>query len=477
MIKTKWVDSIPRIPLNDYPRPQMVRNNWQCLNGTWEYSVIDINSAQNIAHGEILVPFAIETALSGVCRQFLPDERLHYKRKFEIDGYKNEGRVLLHFEAVDWKCTVYVNGCIAGNHTGGYLPFTLDITALLIDGENTLEVSVTDPTDTNWQQRGKQVLEPKGIWYTATSGIWQTVWLEVVPEAYIKSIRLTPCIDLESISIYVDSSINETASIEISDSEETVLKTTINTNCENIISFPAPKLWSPENPFLYDVRIVTDSDSVKSYFGMRSVSMQTGPAGLERLLLNKKPIFLNGPLDQGYWPESGMTPPCDEAIIFDLQGMKDLGFNTIRKHIKIESRRWYYHADRLGLLVIQDMPNGGKSIAGALRTMKAVVFGDFMDDSTEKSYGLANRSDDDSRSNYEQELAGMLNHLHNSPSVIIWCPFNESWGQFDAKRIYEKVKSMDKTRPVYHASGCFVQICGYLRSIHTYKLKLMTPPK
>jgi len=467
----------PDSPLGEYPRPQMLRDNWQNLNGRWEYAVTDINDLPEDMDGEIIVPFAIESALSGVRRQFLPTEKLNYKRTFTVDDTENSNRVLLHFEAVDWKCTVYVNGCIAGNHTGGYLPFSFDITALVIDGENTIEVSVTDPTDSNWQQRGKQRLKPQSIWYTATSGIWQTVWLESVPAVYIKSLKITPCTDLESVSIYVDSSINEPADVEISEPDGTVLKAEIQTNSENIISFPMPRLWNPEDPFLYDLKVTTDSDSVTSYFGMRSVSLEMGPAGRERLLLNGKPVFLNGSLDQGYWPESGMTPPCEDAIIFDLQGMKDLGFNTIRKHIKVEPRRWYYHADRLGLLVIQDMPNGGKSIASALRTMKAVAFGDFMDDTTEKSFKLADRLPLNSRETYENELEGMLAHLHYYPSIIIWCPFNESWGQFDAKRIYKKVKEIDKSRLVDHASGWYDQRCGDFRSIHTYKLKLKTPPK
>jgi beta-galactosidase/beta-glucuronidase len=477
MIKTKWADTIPKIPLDDYPRPQMARDNWQCLNGRWEYAIIDINGSFVDAEGEILVPYAIETALSGVCEKFLPTQKLHYTRKFSVNGYKNSGRVLLHFEAVDWKCIVYVNGCAAGSHTGGCLPFTFDITALIMDGENTLKVSVTDPTDTHWQQRGKQTLNPRGIWYTPTSGIWQTVWLEIVPEAYIKSLRITPCTDLESVSLFIESSIDETAEIEITEPEGTFIKTAVGTNIENIISIPLPRLWSPEDPYLYNIKIITVSDSVKSYFGMRSVALEPGPAGRERLLLNKEPIFLNGPLDQGYWPESGMTPPCDDAIIFDLQEMKNLGFNAIRKHIKVESRRWYYHADRLGIMVIQDMPNGGKSIAGALRTMKAVAFGDFIDDTTEKAHKLANRGPQESRDNYEEELEGMLMHLHNSPSIVIWCLFNESWGQFDAKRIYEKVKAIDKSRLVDHSSGWYDQKCGDFRSIHTYKLKLKTPPK
>ena len=477
MIKTQWADKIPKIPLTEYPRPQMQRDNWQCLNGLWEYAVTDINDMPEAMDGQIKVPFAIESAASGICRKFLPTEKLIYKRTFTVDDYKNEGRVLLHFEAVDWKCTVFVNGCVAGTHTGGYLPFSFDITALLIDGENTLEVSVTDPTDTNWQQRGKQVLEPRTIWYTATSGIWQTVWLEVVSASYIKSLKITPCTDLESVSIYVDSASNETAVVEILESDEIIKKVKINTNSENILSMPDPRLWTPEDPFLYDLKVSTTDDSVASYFGMRSVSLEPGPAGRDRLMLNKKPVFLNGPLDQGYWPESGMTPPCDDAIIFDLQGMKDLGFNTIRKHIKVEPRRWYYHADRLGLLVIQDMPNGGNGIAGALRTITAIAFGDTLDDTYDKIKKLADRHTDESQMNYEFELEDMLDHLHNSPAIVIWCPFNESWGQYDAVRIYEKVKKIDKSRLIDHASGWYDQGCGDFRSIHTYKIKLKTPPK
>ncbi|MBN2882264.1 MAG: glycoside hydrolase family 2, partial [Clostridia bacterium] len=258
--------------------------------------------------------------------------------------------------------------------------------------------------------------------------------------------------------------------------ENVIKRLTLESNETASIEITDPRIWSPEDPFLYDIEITTEADSVKSYFGMRSVSLAMGPAGRDMLLLNGKPVFLNGPLDQGYWPESGMTQPCEEAIVFDLQSMKDLGFNTIRKHIKIESRRWYYHADRLGLAVIQDMPSGGREMTGYLRDVLGIVFHNMQPDNDSAAYEAALRESTDSRKSYEDELEEMIVHLHNHPSVIIWCPFNEAWGQFDSVRIYEFIKQLDPSRLVDHASGWFDQGCGDFRSVHTYKKSLKAPP-
>ncbi len=483
-IHTKWANTIDyESPLNEYPRPQLQRDNWQSLNGTWKYAITETGTAApDPMDGKITVPYAVETSLSGVCRPFLPKETLHYKRVFIVENYKSGHRVILHFEAVDWQCDVLVNNQLAGSHTGGYIPFSFDITDLINEGSNELHVSVTDPTDSNWQQRGKQVLEPKVIWYTATSGIWQPVWIEVVPKNHIQSLKITPNLTTDSVSIVVKSVEDTDVSIEISAGENSLSTNEASSNSPIELTIPDIRVWSPDDPFLYGLKVTLIEnrkplDEVISYFGMRSISLKEGPALRNQVMLNSKAIFLNGPLDQGYWPESGMTPPCDEAAIFDLESMKNLGFNMIRKHIKVESRRWYYHADRLGLLVIQDMPNGGKGMASHFQTMKTIAFGTSSPDNNDKAYNLANRQPADSRTNYETELYDMLNHLHNAPSIIIWCPFNEAWGQFDAKRIYTKIKQADPSRLVDHASGWYDQKSGDFRSIHTYKIKLKTPPK
>jgi len=464
-------------PLNEYPRPQLKRSNWTNLNGMWEYAVTVSDENPPLEYtGKITVPFAIETSASGVMKNFNPGDCLHYRRFFEISKNDNK-RVILHFEAVDWKCDVYLNGIKIGSHTGGYIPFSFDITDFSVNGENELKVSVTDPTDTHWQQRGKQKLNPSGIWYTPTSGIWQTVWLEEVPEEYIDSLTVTPSKELDSVEITVNSASSADCSIRILQNKETIMERSIPSNSPFVIPVENPQLWTPESPFLYDMEITLGEDSVKSYFGMRTISLSKGPDDRDIFMLNNTPVFMNGPLDQGYWPESGMTQPSDEAIIFDLQAMKDLGMNTIRKHIKIESRRWYYHADRLGLMVIQDMPNGGREFANYLRTVLAIAFDMTRSDSDKTAYKASMRDNKESTKLFENELEEMLVHLHNHPSIVIWCPFNESWGQYDAERIYKKVKSMDPSRLVDHASGWFDQGCGDFKSVHTYKIKLKDPSK
>lgn len=478
-LSTHWVKEFnANCPLNEYPRPQMVRENWQCLNGKWEYAVTDNSDSCPITmDGTIVVPYAIESSLSGVCRKFTQNEKLHYKRQFSVENRIPDCRVLLHCEAVDWKCEINVNGKLVTSHTGGYIPFSIDITDFLNDSSNELYITATDPTDSGWQQRGKQFLDPKTIWYTATSGIWQTVWLECVPTNYIKSLKMTPCNDLESLSVITETSSGNDVHIEIYHEKELISKSNIKANAENIISLPNPHLWSPDDPFLYNIFLRTDSDCVTSYFGMRTISLEIDKCGRNAIYLNKKPVFLNGPLDQGYWPEGGMTQPSDEALIFDIEQMKTLGFNMIRKHVKIESRRWYYHADRLGILVIQDMPNGGKEIVDHIGALSKTIFGNAPKDDTPLSYEFANRNLVESRENFEYELKEMLSHLYNHPSIIIWGPFNEAWGQFDSWRIYKNTKSNDPSRLVDHASGWHDQGCGDFLSVHTYKKKLKNPPK
>jgi hypothetical protein len=483
IIKTRWAGKVDRkMPLAEYPRPLLKRGDWQCLNGIWDYAAAKSDSPMpEEKQGEILVPYSPETLLSGVGKALLPDEKLYYRKAFDLNSPKEGGRIILHFEAVDWECEIIVNSKVCGTHRGGYLPFSFDITEHVKDSGNLLEVVVSDPTDTMWQQRGKQKLESGSIWYTPTSGIWQTVWLEKVPEEYITEIGAVPIPPGGKVELCISTNTGHPVEAEIYAGSKQVAKVTLPSGEKIPVGIPLPRLWTPDDPFLYSVKLKLETegstDLAESYFGMRYVSLQKGPAGRDIVTLNGKPIFINGPLDQGYWPESGMTPPVDEAMVFDIGKMKALGFNTLRKHVKIESRRWYYHADRLGILVIQDMPNGGMHMATPFQTRMAIVFHTSVPDDNEKAYEAGMRSDPESRAFFEEELVEMVGHLKNHPSIIIWCPFNEAWGQFDSERISGLVKEMDPSRLVDHVSGWYDQGAGNFRSIHRYKIKLKKAPK
>jgi beta-galactosidase/beta-glucuronidase len=433
--------------------------------------------------GKILVPFAIETALSGVKRALTPDQRLWYRRSLSVPAGWAGKRILLHFEAVDWHCVCYLNGKEIGSHTGGYIPFHFDITDHLADGENDLLVAAWDPTDTHWQQKGKQVLEPRVIYYTATSGIWQTVWLEPVPpENHIERLSLVPDVDAESLEARVHtSSEGKVRLTALSDGEEVGA---VEGDSGQKLSLPVPKpnLWSPGNPFLYDLRVeLLDeeriADSVGSYFGMRKIAAATGTSGHRRIFFNNEPIFLHGPLDQGYWPDGGMTQPSDDALIFDVEETLRLGFNMTRKHIKVEPRRWYYHADRLGLIVMQDMVSGGKNMLTETETVATVLLNRHRKDTSKKALQKTWREPPESREDFERELGEMIDHLCSAPCVAVWVPFNEAWGQYDAARIADVVKERDPSRLVDHASGWQDQGAGDFYSRHTYIIKLRRPPK
>ncbi len=474
-MKSRWTDSINTdCPLSEYPRPQLVRNDWLCLNGEYDYAVTPLDSAAPSEYeGKITVPFAIESLLSGVVRQLYPNELLWYRRKFTLPESFDGKDVLLHFGAVDWQCEVFVNGTAAGSHTGGYCPFTLDITSLIKDGENELVVKVYDPTDKGWQQRGKQVLESKGFWYTSTSGIWQTVWLEPVSKCRIESVKLTPYIDKGVISVNVKCNGRGKLSAKVLDGENVVFDGEITEITE--IPVPDAQLWSPENPFLYDLKLTLESengcDEVSSYFAMRKFSITTDSKGHPRLALNNKPYFQRGLLDQGYWPDGGLTAPCDEALIFDIEEMKRLGFNMLRKHIKVEPHRWYYHCDRLGMIVWQDMVSGGEYIgnfyAGVLPNLNINV--------KDNKYKAFSREKPEWREQFKEELFEMIDNLYNFPCIGCWVPFNEGWGQFDAKEIGEKVKAYDPSRIVDHASCWHDQKGPDLKSMHRYIVPV-TPP-
>lgn len=466
---TPWGEALDREhPLPEYPRPQLRRNSYLNLNGIWEYAITKTAEKPAAMQGEIVVPFSPETPLSGVGHILQPDEYLWYRRSVTLpEGFFRGGRLLLHFGAVDQCCTVWVNGQEAGSHTGGYLPFTLELTDLLPADTLTLELRVTDPTDTGSLSRGKQRLKNTGIWYTPQSGIWQTVWMECVPENYLRSLRITPKPEENAVHIRLEADDPAMAAVTICRDGGIIAEGQTDENGESTLTIPAEelRLWSPEEPFLYDAAItLAGGDKVESYFGMRAFGIGKDEKGLPRLLLNGKPYFQNGLLDQGYWSDGYYTAPSDEALIHDIAEMKRLGFNMLRKHIKVEPLRWYYHCDRLGMLVWQDMMNGGESYS----PLSIYVFSNLGLRVKDDRYRYFSRSDEAGRTHYYEELGQMIDLLYNTVSLALWVPFNEGWGQFDALKAAEFIRKRDDTRPIDHASGWYDQGGGDIKSIHWY---------
>ena len=458
---TRWGETLDKQQvLQEYPRPQLVRESFYNLNGLWDYAITASDACPGAWDGQILVPFSPEAPLSGVGKTLRPGQVLWYRRPLPLK--KRAGmRTLLHFGAVDQRAWVYVNGLLAGTHTGGYTAFTLDITKLLREGENTLTVAVRDDTDTVPLARGKQKTKRGGIWYTPQSGIWQTVWAELVPERYIGSLLFTPELPEGRIRWQVFSAAPQGAKVSVTYQGEPVAEGGTDADgCGSaVIALEQLHLWTPETPELYDVTVTLGDDTVKSYFAMRTIA-----AGHPCLLLNGQPYFHHGVLDQGYWPDGLYTAPSDEALIYDIQLMKRLGFNMLRKHIKIEPMRWYYHCDRLGMLVWQDMPSGGGRY-NLLTISAPLITGIHLKDS---HYRLFARTDPDSRDSFRQELEEMIRQLQNCPCIVLWVPFNEGWGQFDAKQITRLVRKLDPTRLIDHASGWHDQGVSNVRSLHVY---------
>lgn len=485
-LMTRWAKDVdPACPLPEYPRPQMTRPHWVNLNGLWDYAVTPReHSAVFGFKGQILVPFPIESALSGVGRALQPNERLWYRRTFvsplSVADRRKGSRLLLHFGAVDWASEAWVNGVPVGAHQGGFLPFTFDITDTVVRGENELLVAVVDPTDAHLQQRGKQVLKPRSIWYTAVSGIWQTVWLEVVPAISIASLRLTPDLDTETLTVEVQlrgAKRGLTLEALAHDGRRAVARQREPASRPLVLRVPGPRAWSPEDPHLYDLKLrLLDRgrvmDEVGSYFALRKFGLGRDARGHLRFELNGQPLFLYGPLDQGYWPDGLYTAPTDAALRFDVEYAKRLGCNLIRKHVKVEPARWYWHCDRLGMIVWQDMPNGGKAV-GDVTSVLAILAG--LNRGDRMRLGRAGRADEANRRQFREELEGMIEALSNAPCIAAWVPFNEGWGQFGAKEIGAWVKTLDPTRVVDSTSGWFEQGGGDFRSLHVYFKKLGRP--
>ncbi len=473
-LTTPWEVDQP-IPLPEYPRPQMVRGNWQNLNGWWDCAIQNLESPRPASFGEkILVPYAPESRLSGVEHVLQPDEKLWYRRSFHV-SHAEDKAVQLHFGAVDFACELWINGSKVGGHWGGYLPFSFDITDFLVEGENELVLAVTDATEAEMHQKGKQCLEQNGIWYTSVSGIWQTVWLEVLPRQHICSLKLTPNLDASNLLIEValsdavDKSQMELEAIASFEGQE-VARERITSASDMLLHISDPKKWHPDHPYLYDlvVRLKVNGvvvDEVGSYFGMRKFGKARDKKGLWRFTLNDEPIFQFGPLDQGYFPEGLYTAPSEEAMLFDIEYAKKIGCNMIRKHVKVEPARWYYACDRLGMIVWQDMPNGGLSTKDSV---VAFTFTSGVHRSDIRRLHRFGREDPENREEYRQELKHLIDSLYHFPCIAVWVPFNESWGQFHAILTSYWVKGYDPTRLVDHASGWFDQGGGDFQSRHVY---------
>ncbi|WP_294182811.1 glycoside hydrolase family 2 protein [uncultured Sphingobacterium sp.] len=477
-ILTPWGEKVTaQKPHPEYPRPQLTRtNNWQNLNGLWKYAVTPVGTKEIPRQwdGNILVPFAIESALSGVGKEVGKDKALWYNNTITLDKSVHKNKVLLHFGAVDWQCDVYVNNQLVGRHEGGFDPFSMDVTSFLKKGaKQEIAIRVWDPTDDGPQPRGKQVNKPNGIWYTPVTGIWQTVWLESVPQTYIVRTKQTPRLDDGVLAFQASvegSQAGDEIKVRALDGGKIIKEQTGQPNTSFDLSVPNLEPWSPSNPKLYDLEIQLIRkgkvvDQAKSYFAMRKIAMQKDENGVQRLMLNNKFTFQYGPLDQGWWPDGLHTAPTDEALKFDVVKTKEMGFNMIRKHIKVEPARWYRYCDSIGMLVWQDMPSGD-------------LGGNHWDMQPGKISG-GNRDkvrSQESEGYYRKEWKTIMEVLHNYPSIVIWVPFNEAWGQFKTKEITEWTMANDPSRLVNSASGGNFMETGHILDIHNYPDAAMPDP-
>ena len=477
---TEWGERLDRaLPLPEYPRPQLRRDSYLCLNGPWDYAVTTSPALPDRFDGTITVPFSPEAPLSGVGHVLAPHEVLHYRRRVQLAETwvdHPDDRTLLHLDAVDQSCEVWVNGRSVARHEGGYLPVTADVTEALRPGENELHVAVTDPTDTGPGSRGKQRLDPGGIWYTPQSGIWQTVWMEAVPPVHVDRLTIVPDVrdGTVEVTVHVAGSPTHgepTCSVTLSADDEVVALEQGPAGVPLVLRVPDPRTWSPEDPYLYDLTVDVGRDRVESYAGLRSFGVGPDSEGHPRLLLNGRPYFHAGVLDQGYWSDGLLTPPSDEAMVHDIATMKRLGFTMLRKHVTVEPLRWYYHCDRLGMLVWQDMVNGGGTYRNSVISAPAVAPLHLRD----RAHRLFGRDDATARGAWLREMAATIEHLRNVVSLAVWVPFNEGWGQFDAAWVAEQVRRLDPTRTIDHASGWHDQGAGDLTSVHVYVRPLHVP--
>ena len=463
-IKTKWAKKIDvNNVLPEYPRPIMERSEWKNLNGLWEYAIQKAGTAEPTSFdGDILVPFAVESSLSGVQKTVGDENELWYKRTFTVPSNWKSQKVLLHFGAVDWQSDIWINDIKVGTHKGGYTPFSFDVTPFLNkSGDQKLVVKVWDPSEKGYQPRGKQTSRPEGIWYTSVTGIWQTVWLEPVAEKHIKTIRTTADIDNNRVSFELVScgtSYADLYEVEVFDGATKIASAKASATQTVNISIPDAKLWDTKFPFLYNIKVSLTSnkkvvDQVDSYFAMRKVSTKRDKNGIVRLQLNNKDQFQFGPLDQGWWPDGLYTAPTDEALKYDLIKTKEWGFNMIRKHVKVEPARWYTYCDQMGILVWQDMPSGDRSPQWQNRQ--------YFD-------GTELKRSAESEANYRTEWKGIMDYLYSNPSIVCWVPFNESWGQFKTQEIVEWTKTYDPSRLVNPASGGNHYPVGDMLDLHNY---------
>ena len=454
-------------PLSEYPRPQFVRDSYICLNGYWEYAIRKEETIPDSFDGQILVPFSPEVEKSGVNKTVMPDDYLFYRLKTTIPADFIKDKVILHFGAVDQIAEMFINGQFAVKHIGGFLPFSVDIKPFLKDENLEIILRVIDTTNTSYHSSGKQSLNPGGIWYKAQSGIYMPVWMESVKEGFIEDLKITPDIDNNVVILRFKSEI-KSAKVELNNKIFEV-----EADKDNVIEINNPQLWSPESPYLYEFKIFNDIDEVSSYFAMRKISLIQNKENMLVVALNNEPYFMKGVLDQGYYQDGLLTPNSDEDYINDINLIKALGFNVSRKHIKIESLRWYYHCDRLGLLVWQDFVNGCTKYNFWLNQVPLFVRYKISD----KRHKSFFRENEEGRKETYQEFLDTIDLLYNSPCIVLWTIFNEAWGQFDSKEIYEKLKVIDPTRLYDHASGWHDQGSGDFKSMHIYKWKVKVPSK